>query len=157
MGETSDVVADGVDLAFLRELWRINHAMHRMSHRMSSLLGITAQQRLLLRFVGAYPGISPRTLARELFLDEATISESVARLVARGLIQRGRAAGDHRRWELVLTEAGQSILDARGPTIENVLREVLAAAPVATVGTALDLLREAGERIERSLDEPAGS
>ena len=45
-------------LAFLRELWALDHALGSTSKRMHDRMGITAQQRMFLRFVGKYPRIT---------------------------------------------------------------------------------------------------
>ena len=50
-------------LAFLRELWALDHALGSTSKRMFDRIGITAPQRMVLRFVGKYPGISATELA----------------------------------------------------------------------------------------------
>ena len=45
-------------LDFLRLLWSIEHGLQRMSKRMEGELGITGPQRLVLRIVGRFPGLS---------------------------------------------------------------------------------------------------
>lgn len=56
-------------LEFMQHLWALNHAVERTSLRMERELGVTAQQRLVLRCVGKYPGMMPTQVAALLHLD----------------------------------------------------------------------------------------
>lgn len=144
----------GPELTMLRQLWRVNHAMLRMSHRMAATIGVTAQQRLLLRVVARAPGIAPVAVARLLVLDEGTVSTAVSRLVGAGLLERTRSTLDHRRHELVVTPAGLALLDLPGPTVEGSVADLLggtAASDLAAVGEVLGGL---ADRLERALDDP---
>ena len=67
----------GPELDFLRRLWRLSHALERVSSRMKRRLGVTAQQRMILRCVGKYPGLPAGQLAELLHLDPGTISASL--------------------------------------------------------------------------------
>jgi hypothetical protein len=49
-------------LAFMQKVWHLNHALERLSSAMEKELGVTAQQRFLLRCVGKYPGIAASQL-----------------------------------------------------------------------------------------------
>jgi hypothetical protein len=59
----------GPALGFLRSVWRLNHAVELRSARMEATLGISAQQRMMLRCLGAFPGITAGRLATVLHLD----------------------------------------------------------------------------------------
>ena len=50
-------------LQFMRLLWAIVHALQMQSKEMSKAVGVTGPQRLVLRVVGLFPGVSPGTLA----------------------------------------------------------------------------------------------
>ena len=73
-------------LEFLECLWRTSHALERRSRRMEKAIGVTAPQRLVLRFLGRFPGVTAGQLARALHVDPGTLSASVRRLEARGLV-----------------------------------------------------------------------
>ena len=57
---------------------------------MESELGITGPQRLVLRVVGQFPGLSAGELAHIVRLHPSTITGILQRLVARGLLERKR-------------------------------------------------------------------
>lgn len=50
-------------LTFLRELWALDHALGSASKRMHDRMGITAEQRMVFRFVGKFPGMTAAELA----------------------------------------------------------------------------------------------
>src|SRR5215831_17037629 len=89
-------------LDFMRLLWSIEHRLQRVSKRMASELGITGPQRLVLRVVGRFPGISASELAHIVRLHPSTITGILQRLVERGLLERQRDPGDGRRARLRL-------------------------------------------------------
>ena len=51
-------------LDFMRLLWGIEHRLQSASKRMEAALGITGPQRLVLRVVARFPGLSAGDLAR---------------------------------------------------------------------------------------------
>src|SRR5260370_41656340 len=67
-------------LDFLRLLWAIEHGLQRMSKRMEASLGVTGPQRLVLRIVGRFPGLSAGDLAHILPLPPSTITGILQRL-----------------------------------------------------------------------------
>src|SRR5579871_4124610 len=81
-------------LDFMRVLWSIQHSLQRMSKRMESELGVTGPQRLVLRIVGRFPGLSAGELAHIVRLHPSTITGVVQRLVSRGLLERERDPDD---------------------------------------------------------------
>lgn len=111
---------------FLRRLWQLNQAMERVSSGMEKRLGITAQQRLIIRCVGRYPGLTAGRLARLLHLDPGTVSASLARLEKKGLLQRRRDPRDARRASLGLTTAGRELDRPEDGTIEAAVEQLLA-------------------------------
>lgn len=140
-------------LRFVAELWAVNHAIERTSKRMEGAIGITAQQRILIRIVGRHPGISPGQLATMLSLDAGTISAAIGRLERRGLFQRRRDPRDKRRFALGLTAAGRAFDQPRSGTVESAVDAMMARVPAgdfASVSKFLQQLREA-------LDEAAAS
>ena len=60
-------------LEFLQCLWRTSHAMERRSRRMEKAIGVTAPQRLVLRFLGRFPGVTAGQLAQALHVDPGTL------------------------------------------------------------------------------------
>jgi DNA-binding MarR family transcriptional regulator len=101
-------------LEFLQVLWRTSHALERRSRRMEKAIGLTAPQRLVVRFLGRFPGVTAGQLARALHVDPGTLSASLRRLEGRGLVERRRDPADTRRVTLGLTREGRA-LDVPGP------------------------------------------
>src|ERR1700726_1865441 len=81
-------------LDFMRLLWSIEHGLQRMSKRMEADLGITGPQRLVLRIVGQFPGLSAGELAGIVRLHPSTITGILQRLVTSGLLERERDPAD---------------------------------------------------------------
>jgi MarR family transcriptional regulator, organic hydroperoxide resistance regulator len=118
----------GPALDFLRGLWQLNHALEKVSMRMEATLGVTAQQRLILRSVGKYPGMTSGQLAQLLHLDPGTVSTSLGRLERKGLLKRRRDLRDKRRITLGLTPAGHELDKPMAGTVEQAVDQALAQA-----------------------------
>lgn len=143
----------GPALAFLQRLWSLNHALERVSNRMTKKIGVTAQQRFVIRYVGTYPGITPGQLAAVLHLDPGTVSATLRRLEGKRLLVRRRDPADSRRVVLGLTRKGRA-LDVPTPgTVEEAVAELLAgcAKEEAVVVSALV------DRLTELLEKKAGS
>ena len=48
----------GAVLEFMRSLWGVNHALESRSRRMKVRYGVTGPERMVVRLVGRFPGIS---------------------------------------------------------------------------------------------------
>lgn len=140
-------------LDFLRTLWRLDHALNRISKQLTTSLGITAEQRLLIRCVGRRPGISAGELATELHLDPGTISATVARLQRRRLVTRRRDPHDRRRVIVALTPAGAALDRPMRGTIEDAIARSGAAAP-RDLAAARRLLEALCDRLEQVRARP---
>lgn len=116
----------GPALEFLRCLWRLNHALERLSGRMERRLGVTAQQRLVIRCVGKYPGLTAGQLARLLHVDPGTASATLKRLEKKRLVMRRRDPRDQRRVVLGLTPKGRLIDRRPQGTVEQAAERLLA-------------------------------
>src|SRR4051794_36778033 len=81
-------------LALMQALWRVNHAIEQLSKRMELHLGVTAQQRMMVRWIGKHRRITPGQLAANLHLDAGTVSAAVRRMEDRDLVVRRRDASD---------------------------------------------------------------
>ncbi len=114
-----------VGLTFLREIWALNHSLERASKRMEYLLGVTARQRIVIRVLGKYPGITAGQLSALLRIDPGTLSAAIARLEARGWVERGRDARDQRRVTIMLTPNGKKLDIESNHTIENAVQVTL--------------------------------
>ena len=148
-GKPGDRITLGPVLDFLRELWALDHAFDKTSKRMLATLGITAEQRVLIRIVGENPGISAGRLADLLHVDAGTTSTALRRLEDRKLLVRERDATDGRRVTVHLTPAGMKLCFARSGTVEAAVEQTLASSQPAEVkalrrvlGRLIDALEE---------------
>jgi DNA-binding MarR family transcriptional regulator len=139
----------GSALDFLQRLWRLNHALERLSGRMEKKFGVTAQQRLLIRCVGAYPGMTAGQLASVLNVDPGTVSAALRRLAQKKLIERRRDPVDSRRVALGLTPLGRTLDTPAVGTVEAAVAELLASTPSSDV----QVVTAALERLTRLVDE----
>jgi DNA-binding MarR family transcriptional regulator len=141
----------GPPLDLLVRLWALNHALERVSSHMASELGITAQQRLLLRCIGTYPTITAAQLAGLVHLDPSTVSSGLARLARRGLVDRRRHHLDARRFTLGLTPAGRALDQPSPATVEQAVVELLASTPAARLATAMEVIAELVQHLDGRL------
>src|SRR5690349_7211241 len=74
--------APGLDptIDFMRAVWSLNHALEVTSKMMEVELGLTVQQRMIVRFVGMYPGLTAGRMAELLRVHKATVSTALKRL-----------------------------------------------------------------------------
>ena len=137
---TLDAAPDPV-LEFLRLMWAVDHELHRVSKAMIGRLGLTAPQRLAVRFVGRQPSLTPGQLAELLHLDPGTVSGIVKRLETSGLVTRVRSGGDTRRMHLTLTAKGQTVNRRTRGTVEAAARRTLDEVSSADLAAASRVLR----------------
>jgi MarR family transcriptional regulator, organic hydroperoxide resistance regulator len=130
----------GSALEFLQHLWRLNHALERLSMRMERTLGITAQQRLVIRCIGKRRSMTAGQLATVLHLDPGTVSAALRRLEHKRLVARRRDPRDRRRMTLVLTPAGRALNRPAAGTVEHAVERLLDTASSVDVGTTTALI-----------------
>lgn len=141
----------GGPLDFMQHLWELNHALERMSLQMDRTLGVTAQQRLFLRCIGKYPGMTATQLASVLHLDRGTVSVSLGRLLKKGLVTRRRQT-DQRRVALSLTAKGRALERPTAGTVEHSVARLLSKAGRPAVNSAKRVLRLLSDDLTRKLD-----
>ena len=112
-------------LQFMRLLWGLAHALDRTSKRMNQELGVTGPQRLALRVVGLFPGLSAGELAHILHVHPSTLTGVLQRLIEQRLLERTTAASDRRRAQLRLTSKGARINHVTGGTVEAAVGRAL--------------------------------
>lgn len=91
-------------------LRRVARSLDRTSRRLMRDHGITSAQRALLNAVFMKPGASVGEIAQAAGLGQATVTDTLDRLVARGLVVRTRSALDRRRVEVRLTPAAERLV-----------------------------------------------
>jgi MarR family transcriptional regulator, organic hydroperoxide resistance regulator len=140
-------------LDFMRLLWSIEHGLQKQSKRMAAQLGLTGPQRLVLRIVTRFPGLSAGELARIVRLHPSTITGIIQRLVSRRLLRRERDPGDSRRTRLWPTAGARRYTARTAGTVEETVGRAIAAAGAGNVRGARFVLGE----IARALNESGGS
>ena len=135
-------------LDFLRLLWSIEHGLQRMSKRMESELGITGPQRLVLRVVGQFPGLSAGALAHIVRLHPSTITGILQRLVARGLLERERDPGDGRRARLRLNSRALAYTRNSPGTVEKTVTQALTRVGASDFRAARRVLAEVARKFD---------
>ena len=134
-------------LQFMRLLWAIAHGLQTTSKRMNLVIGITGPQRLVLRVVGLFPGISAKELAGILHIHSSTLTGILKRLVAQRLLVRVEAKRDRRRAELRLSAEGRRVNRRAGGTVEAAVAQALRAVP----SHEREVTRRVLERLSRQL------
>jgi DNA-binding MarR family transcriptional regulator len=123
-------------LLFMQALWAVVHALDTTSKRMRRELGVTGPQRLVLRVVGLFPGLSAGELAATLHIHPSTLTGILKRLTAQRLLARAQDAADRRRAVLRLTRRGAALnVETRGTVeaaVADALRRVSARDRAAT-------------------------
>ncbi len=112
-------------LEFMRSLWAFDHALHRASIRMEAALGLTAQQRFVVRILGKLGRISPAQLAELLHVDRGSVTALLKRLEARSLLTRRPDLDDGRRVHLSLTARGRKLDVPARVSVEQAVASVL--------------------------------
>jgi MarR family transcriptional regulator, organic hydroperoxide resistance regulator len=112
-------------LDFLGLLWTLNHAMLKRSKWMERTLGVTGPQRLVVRLVGRFPGVSAGELAGVFAFHPSTMTGILSRLTAGGVLVRDTDEHDRRRALLRLTSKGRRIDQRVQGTIEDAVRRAL--------------------------------
>jgi len=114
---------------------------------MEGELGITGPQRLVLRVVGQFPGLSAGELAHIVRLHPSTITGILQRLVARGLLERQRDPADTRRARLRLKQRAVAYTRTSRGTVEQVVTRALKRVGASNVRAARVVLTEVARRL----------
>jgi DNA-binding MarR family transcriptional regulator len=138
----------GEGLDFMKLLWRLDHALQTASRRMAASLGVTGPQRLALRLVGKFPGITPGETAAILSLHPSTVTLIVGGLERAGLVSRSEDPADRRRTRLRLTPAGRAVATRSAGTVEEAMRRTLARVSSAEREAAARFLSELAAGLE---------
>ena len=132
-------------LEFIRRMWAVDHELQRVSKRMVSRIGLTAPQRLAVRFIGLHTGLTSGGLAALLHVHAGTVTGIVRRLETLGLVEQTRSAEDSRRRHLTLTRKGQRVNRHRKGTVEAAVRRVAAMVSpgeLAAAARVMDVLAQ---------------
>lgn len=144
----------GPALAFLQRLWHLNHVLEKLSSSMEQRLGVTAQQRLMLRCVGKIPGRTAGQLATLLRVDPGTVSAALKRLERKGLLERRRDARDGRRVTIKLSARGRALARPARGTVEHAVECLLKASRLGDIATTLKVVEHLTARLDEVIAPP---
>ncbi|WP_438030478.1 MarR family winged helix-turn-helix transcriptional regulator [Sorangium sp. So ce233] len=143
----------GEVLDFMKLLWAVDHGLQSTSKRMEAKMGVTGPQRLVIRIVGRYPGISAGQLAEIMQLHPSTLTGVLKRLQERGIIERRVDPKDGRRALLGLTARGRELDSLRTGTVEAAVRQALKTMPRRKLEAAQDVLAAVAEALQPQQDD----
>jgi DNA-binding MarR family transcriptional regulator len=109
---------------------------------MRSSLGVTGPQRLVIRIVSRFPGITAGHIAELLHVHPSTLTGILKRLEANGHLRRRSDPRDRRRAVLGITDKGRRIDSADTGTVERSVERVITRLPRAQVDGARAVLME---------------
>jgi DNA-binding MarR family transcriptional regulator len=107
---------------------------------MEKQLGVTAQQRLIVRCIGKYPGLTAGQLAKLLHVDPGTVSAALNRLELKGLLERRRDPRDKRRASLGLTAKARKLDRPAQGTVEDAVERLLRSSSNADIEAAVKVI-----------------
>lgn len=141
-------------LQFMQLLWAVVHGLEKISKRMSGAIGVTGPQRLVLRVVGLFPGLSAGDLATILHIHPSTLTGVLQRLVAQGLLQRVDDPRDRRRAILRLTASGTRANAVKRGTVESAVAAALAQVTAGDRAATRRVLEGLAEKLDVVIGEP---
>jgi DNA-binding MarR family transcriptional regulator len=148
-------------LDFLSVIWALDHALQRSSKRMEATMGITGPQRLVIRIVGRFPGISAGHLAALLHVHPSTLTGILNRLERNGWVRRRSDPRDGRRSLTGLTDKGLSVEIETEGVIENAIRRILERTPREKIQATREVLESISVELSKAWgsdpSESAGS
>lgn len=137
----------GEVLEFMRLLWAVDHGLQSTSKRMEATLGITGPQRLVLRLVGRFPGITAGALAQILHVHPSTLTGVLKRLEKRALIERKSDPLDGRKALFALTETGRALDIPSTGTVEAAVQRALTKMSRARILHTQEVLTALAEEL----------
>jgi DNA-binding MarR family transcriptional regulator len=137
-------------LDFMRLLWSIEHHLRSTSKLMESRLGITGPQRLVLKVVAQFPGISATEVANIVRLHPSTITGILQRLTKKGLLLRGADPVDTRRARLRIQPSARRFTHAAKGTVEFAVERALARVRPTAVDGAREVLTAIAASLENA-------
>jgi DNA-binding MarR family transcriptional regulator len=135
-------------LQFMQLLWAVVHGLERTSKRMRREMGVTGPQRLVVRVVGLFAGISAGELATILHVHPSTLTGVLERLAQQRLIVRVDHPRDRRRAVLRLTPLGRRANTVTHGTVESAIAEALAGVSGRDRAAARRVLARLAEHLE---------
>lgn len=112
--------------------------------------GPTPQQYAVIVALGLEPGLTQAQISEITGIDRSTLGEILDRMAARGLVERGRVAGDRRAHSLRLTAAGEKHGRDALPAVARAQVRMLEPLPAEDRARALALIALLGNPAPRT-------
>jgi DNA-binding MarR family transcriptional regulator len=141
---------DGHDLAMRLRVAYL--ALHRRTNAALAPLGLTADQFVLLTSLAGEEGVMQKELVGRTGSDPNTMSEMLARLEAKGLVERRRHAEDGRARSVSLTRRGRQVQRTLWEWSAGLRAELESLFPP----DVLDALVEGLDRVALAMNAPDG-
>jgi len=142
----------GETRAVLDAVRRIVHALHESSRWAEKTLGLSGAQLFVLHALAEAPRLSLNELAARTHTHQSSVSTVVSRLVARGLVVRGRSPVDARRAVLGLSARGRRVADTAPDPVQRRLIVGIERLPARD----RRLLARSLDQLTRAMDVPRG-
>ena len=107
-----------------------------------SALQVTPGQFGVISLIGANSGLSQSALARAVGIERSTMVAVIDGLEARALVERRPSPHDRRSYALVLSAAGQGLLDQLRPLVASHEDRIAASLSLAEKRTLVELLKK---------------
>lgn len=114
--------------------------------------GPTQRQFAVMEAVSAKAGLTQTDLVRATGIDRSTLADLVARMTAKGLLERERSTLDARAKAVRLSEAGAALLALSRPRVEAADKRIMALLPKARREVFLELLCELANTADAAPD-----
>jgi DNA-binding MarR family transcriptional regulator len=127
----------------------LRNALSARSIVASAPHGLPTGSLTVLALIAANPGNSQTTLAAQAGLNKSALVGIVDQLEKQGLVQRGRVAGDRRRYEVSVTPEGESAMRELFALVDEQERDIRDALGKPDTVALLALLDRAIAALER--------
>lgn len=134
--------------ASLIALRRIMRAIEMRGRSLARASGLTTVQLLALQAVGARGLATPKDIAADVNVSQATVSSLLDRLEAKGVIERRKSEKDRRQTNVTLTPAGEAALKGAPDALQDeyvrrfgdlkIWEQAMIVAALERVSTLLD-------------------
>lgn len=115
--------------------------------------GVTQRQYAVLEAAAQGTGLTQTELVRATGIDRSTLADLVARMTAKGLLERERSALDARAKVVRVGPAGLTALEAARPRVEAVDKRILGLLPKSKRESFMALLGELGAAADAAPDQ----
>ena len=115
--------------------------------------GPTQRQFAVLEIASRNEGLTQTDLVRATGIDRSTLADLVARMTAKGLLNRERSVLDGRAKAVSLSEEGRALLESARARVEAADRRILALMPKAKRDSFMKLLADLAAVADAGPDE----